>query len=350
MECKQDREVEKSLARSKKTTLSFASELAKEGCSALVPGGGLMYEGVKALVLHGIKFYEDRKEERIAKFHEVLLGENATDREEVLYKEFAIEDYTILLSHAVQDEEDDKVEVYSRIFKALQNERVSKELKSHVLKSSRDLLVSDFELMREIFIACTFEFKDEGNIRDQITKRTRTTNPLKNLSIQNLIRLGYLYDKDGTKPPYPTDLLKELVTAIYSEDELKPEAIDKQTWKDIKVFIACFNLDKNTHFLSKISNAFSNHDIKTIIAVPSKHSIAQAASTLIALCNDNEMSKEVENYKKQNSQYSAKTIDVYLSGTINNFVGEITDNTFSFESDNDQQIELFVKFISEKLA
>lgn len=342
--------MEKSLARSKKTTLTFASELAKEGCSALVPGGGLMYEGVKALVQHGIKFYEDRKTERIERFHEVLLGEHATNREEVLHKEFAIEDYTILLSHAVQDEEDDKVDIYSRIFKALQNNQISKEFKSHILKSSRDLLVSEFELMKEIFISSTFEFKDEGNIREQITRRTRTANPIINLSIQNLIRLGYLYDKDGTKPPYPTDLLKELVSSIYSKEELRPEVINKEIWKDIQVFIACFNLDKHAQILSKISNAFSKQNIKTVIAVPSRQSIAQAASTLIVLCNDNEVYKDVETYKKQNHQYCDKTIEVYLSGTINNFMGEITDKTFSFESDDDQQVQLFIKFVADKLA
>jgi len=37
-------------------------------------------------------------------------------------------------------------------------------------------------------------------------------------------------------------------------------------------------------------------------------------------------------------------------GTQNNIMGEITVKTFSFESDGNQQIQLFTKFVADKIA
>jgi hypothetical protein len=350
MEKNKDRKVEKSLERSKKTTLTFANELAKEGCSALVPGGGLMYEGIRILMQHGRKFYEDRKTERIEKFHEILLGKDVPSKEDILHKEFTIEDYTILLSHAVQDEEDDKVGIYSRIFQALLNKRIPDELKSHILKSSRSLLYSDFEFMKEIYLAGIYEFKDEGNIEEQIKHRTRVKDPIKNLSIQNLIRLGFLYDKDGSKPPYPTDLLKTLISSIFKEDELTPESIGKQAWRDVRIFIASFDINSHTSFINKVANALSAKNIKTIIALPSKHVFVQSTSELIILINDNNVFKQIETYKKENHNFSSKIINAYLPGTLKEFFEEQDDKTFFFKTIDDSEIVQFVEFIVNKLV
>ena len=223
--------VAQSQSRGKESALTFVSVLAKEGLSAVVPGGGLMYEGVKVLVKHGIQFFEDRKDARIEKFHDAILGSLEGEAlDEVLNSEFCLADYTLLLSHTVQDEEDEKVEIYSRIFKALQKDLIPLPFRLHILKSSRSLSLSDFELMREIYIAYTHAFKDEGNRARQVEERTTSMDPMKNLSIQSLIRLGYLYEKGPDNPPYPTKLLETLVCAIYQDEELKPQAIGKQTW------------------------------------------------------------------------------------------------------------------------
>ncbi len=320
-------DVKRSLARSKKSAVTVACELAKEGCSAVVPGGGLIFEGVKALVEHGVRFYEDRKVTRIEAFNRAICEGAEVHAEEI---EFDLEDYVHLLSNAVQDEEDEKVDIYSRIFKALVNKAISPKFKKHFLKSSRNLLFSDFEFMRELYIASTYNFKDEAGIDVQIKARTRSNDVIKNLAIQNLIGLGYLYDKDGNKPPYPTELLKILVRTIYAKEELQPESIGKAIWKDVWL-LGCFDLDKHSTVLGQISGALNKLNIQTAIAVPLDRPPSLGSFGTMFLFADEQTEARVEEFKKNHPQYAHKIVMVYLPGAVGKIAIQAGERYFIIE-------------------
>ena len=340
--------VTQSKSRGKGSALTFASELAKEGLSAVVPGGGLMYEGVKVLVKHGMQFYQDRKDARIESFHDAILSPLGDETlEGVLNKEFCLADYTLLLSHAIQDEEEEKVEIYSRIFKALQNDLIPPSFKLHILKSSRDLSRSDFGLMREIFIASTYEFKDEGDRDRQVKERTTSMDPMKNLSIQNLIRLGYLYEKGSDQPPYPTELLKTLVCAIHQGDELKPQTIGKQTWLG-QIYLGCFDLDNYSDLFLRITTNLERHHIRTVMAVPNEKSgISFGFSSLVVLFINKETQTAVEEYKQRNLKDNKKVVKVYLQGSDPSQEGD--DLSFVFESVDETSINIFVDYLVQNM-
>ena len=335
--------VARSLARGKESGYSFAPELAKEGLSALFPGGGLVYAGVEALVKHGIQFYEDRKKSRIEAFHENILSGDPEAARQVLDKEFSIEDYTLLLSHAVQDEEDEKVEIYARLFKALQRDLLPAPFKLHILKSSRNLSRADFDLMREIFVAAKFKFKDEGDLERQITLRTVSANPMMNLAIQNLVRQGYLYEKTSDAPPYPTALLNSIVQAIYQDEELRPEAVGKEVWLG-QIFLGSFDLASYSGLLGRTTYYLEKHNINTVMAVPKGNAaIVLGMSSLLVVFLDQETQAKGEEFLRENYRYHDKMVNVYLPGSSRMAITEW--HTFTFEKIDEEAIKEFADYL-----
>ncbi len=201
---------EKSIARTKKSTIRLIDAATDAGLS-LVPGGAGIYKFGKILVQHALGFYHDRRDERLANFHEKLLENVSTEEKDKIFNtEFSVEDYYSILNQLIHDEEDEKVAIYAKVFQAILLGLIPDDFKIHILKSIRELKYSDFDLMRRIYINEKYEFVAPGNKRSQISRITRPKKPIELHSIQTLIRHGYLYEKDGTKPPWPTELNKFL--------------------------------------------------------------------------------------------------------------------------------------------
>ncbi len=70
--------------------------------------------------------------------------------------------------------------------------------------------------MRKLYVV---EKQDQP--RNKIRDVTKPENPIEMFSIQTLIRYGLLRDSEGTMPPWPTDLLKQLLEILYNKNELK---------------------------------------------------------------------------------------------------------------------------------
>lgn len=216
---------EKSIARSKKSAIRLMDAIAEAGLS-LVPGGSGVYKFGKILVQHAKDFYHDRREERLTEFHERLL-ENVTEKEKekILTVEFSIEDYYSILNQLIQDEEDRKVEIYAKVFQAILLNLIPNSYKLHMIKSIREVKYSDFDLMRRIYINEKYEFVAPGNKTNQIKRITQPADPIELHSIQTLIRHGYLRDKDGNKPPWPSELNKFIVELLYEPEQLTDKAL-----------------------------------------------------------------------------------------------------------------------------
>lgn len=338
--------VAKSMVRGKESGFSFGAKLAKEGLNLIVPGSGLAFEAVKALVKHGKQYYEDRTASRIEDFHRKLLAGAPEAIQQISDQDFSVEDYVLLLSHAVQDEEEEKVEIYAKLFKALQKESLPAPFKLHILKSSRQLVRSDFDLMREIHLAATLRFKDEGDRERQVAERTVSSEPMKNLSLQNLVRLGYLYEKNRDASPQPTELLKTVVHAIYEDDELRPEAIGKEVWIG-QIFLASFNFAAYSGLLSRTTHYLEKHNIRTVMAEPKGHGgIALGMSSLFVVFLDEGSQAKGEEYLKENYTYHTKTVKVYLPGSSRMAITE--GRTFTFEEINEESIKAFADYLHQE--
>lgn len=346
---------EMSIARTKKTVVSLADILFKEGVSAVIPAGGLAYSVGKALASHIRNWYSDRRDDRLEEFHQGLLeGIPEENQQEFLNSEFSMDEYYAILNHVVQDEEDSKVKIYSRIFQGLQLNLIPAEYRLYLIKCSRELKYSDFDLIRQLYINEKYEFKAPGNKVSQVRSLTVSDDPIRAHSIQTLTRWGLLSTTDTKKPPWPTQLLKFAAEFLYDNNDLTAESLGKKAktaeTEMMKVYIACDNLGDNqiSDILSKISNSLMQADIKNVIANPIRKSIPLILSPIVAICLTSK-GHPLENLKKY-ADFEKKTmIQLILPGGKREELPIPDAPAFDFTSANETEFQRLIEFVKSKI-
>ena len=350
-------EKEKSIVRTKKTTISLTDIVLKEGATIIIPYGAPAYELIKLLLKHAKDWYSERRSRRIEEFHEQLLDGISEECQEELFKnEFSIEEYYSILNHVVQDEEDSKNKIYSKLFQALQLNLIPAEYRLHLIKSSRELKYADFDLIRQLYINEKYEFIAPGNKPIQIQSITISDDPIRAHSIQTLIRWGFLSTAETNRPPYkppwPTQLLKITAELLYDEYDLTDESIGKKAktaeTEKIKIYIACDTLGDNkiSPILFKISNYFLQADIKNVIANPMRKSFPLTLSPIIAICRTSKGSP-LENIKKHVDLKHKKLIQVILPGGKQESSQMPAIPVFDFTSANEEEYRRLIEFVKQ---
>jgi len=261
----------KSLERSLKTTLSLGDVLIEEGVK-IVPGGELAYKLVKVLGQHARQFYQERTERRLEDFHgKILTGIPQQSQEDFLRRQFSLDDYYSILHRLVQDEENEKIGIYAKLFQSLVLQALPPDWKTTILKAARELSFSDFDLMRRIYVSDKFDLIGCSNKRSQIERFTKTNDPTMSASIENLIRLGFLSRQD---PPMPTRTLRSSAEAVYDASQLTPESIGGKVQtiaseRDTIIFV-CDPLGDMNYFarITALRDALLREDILSRIAAP----------------------------------------------------------------------------------
>lgn len=213
---------DRSLERNKKTLSSLANLIGKEMIAGLIPGGSAVYGICEILHAH----WNERINDRTSKFHlDLLEGMPKQEKEKLFERPFLLDDYYALLSNSVQDAEEAKVKIYSRLFKAIIIGSVPDSFKLHFIKSVREFTTYDIDVMREMYIRATHNVCEKGDIFP-LQKFLETNDPIRNIAIQTLIRQGFLLeDTRGERRLHLSELLKVFVKIIFEPDELTPESI-----------------------------------------------------------------------------------------------------------------------------
>jgi hypothetical protein len=344
-------EKERSMVRAKKSGFSLASVLMKEGASTVIPAGGLIYSLSKTLFSHAKNWYSDRRDARLEEFHQgLLVGIPEEGHQEFLKNEFSMDEYYAILNHVVQDEEDSKVKIYAKIFQGLQLRVIPDEYRLHLIKCSRELKSSDFELIRQLYINEKYEFKGPGNKISQIRSLAVSADPIRAHSIQTLIRWGFLSTIDVNKPPWPTQLLKFTAEFIYDEEDLTDESTGRKAKtaesERLKVFIACDNLGDNqiTGILLRIGNSLHQSDIRNVIANPIRKSLPLIISPIIAICQTSK-GNPFENIKKYANLENKSLIQILLPGGNKAQLPAKDAPTFDLTADSQEELHRLVEFI-----
>lgn len=266
----------KSLARSKKTFFTIAQALGKEGIGALVPGGGLVFAAVAALVNHGKEFFRDRTEHRLHEFHEQLLGSTSesVDLGAFLEKPISLDDYYALLSAALQDNEELKVPLYATLLRSFVEERIPAQFRTHFLRVARELTFQELELLRKIYIYAKYDLIPLSGPSEQISSLLQGRSTMQQVMKQNLERFGLL--SRGTKAELkPSDVLFTLAEALFSKEELEPASIDKLEWTGIGFLITSFPLDDHTDIALRLEDLLRRNRIKSMIATVNERNVKQ---------------------------------------------------------------------------
>jgi len=257
----------KSVTRAKKSATSIAELLAKEGVSAVVPGGGLMYDAAKALVNHGKNYFSDRTADRIEDFHSALLmgGADHDKFEGFLKTPFELDDYYAVLSSCVQDIEAEKVEIYSSLMKSLIKSKLGHDLRRHFIKSCKELTYFDLNFLKILYINSKHDLMTVGGTQQQVEGMLSTTDTLHVLTIEKLKTFGFIPATGDAITP----LAEKYVNTIFSADKLLPESVGKKEFSGIKIVIVTYQLDDPAHvsIATEVQEALWSRQIKSSIHI-----------------------------------------------------------------------------------
>jgi len=231
----------KSLERSKTTSTSLAKTFLSAGINFSF-GGMPVYQVAEAGYKHLVKYSQDRNRDRVTDFCKRILEGNLTEDEKkkVLEGEISEHDYYTLLNHVIQDEEDEKTEVYARIYIKLVLGTMESDQKAILLRTVKDLTMYDIKLLRALFIKSDLRHFNQNVVNatiNQMIVEDARTDITRECSITNLERFGLIKHEEnitsaGRGKQRPSNLSKTILSAIFENNELTEKSYGKdQSWR-----------------------------------------------------------------------------------------------------------------------
>ncbi|WP_454061413.1 hypothetical protein [Candidatus Nitrospira salsa] len=258
---------DKSIIRSKKTAVTVGDLLGKELLTTFIPGSGLVYELVKALINHGRQYYLDRTESRLEEFHLGLLNgiESQEEYSDFINKPFDLDDYYALLASCVQDIENEKVEIYSQLMRGLIGGELDPEMRRHFVKACQKLTYSELCFLKDLYIYSKHDLMTVGGIQEQIKTMLSTHEPLRRLAIEKLMSSGFI-DKEERNI---TSMGEKFISIIFPSGALSPEAVGRKPFSGINVGIISYRLGEGVHstIAMEIQRALWECQIKSCIHI-----------------------------------------------------------------------------------
>jgi len=334
----------------KKTQTDMADAVIEE-LLGIVPGGAIPYRIMKASFRH-------RQTSRLNTFHRELLEgipKNFRDKfKEEIKPKFTVDDYYSFLNYAVQDEEEIKVKLYARIFQGFLTQLVPKNTKVHLLKSSRELRVNEFEIMRQLYIANKYEFMGSQGKESQIKAITETKDPLETAAVQTFNRLGFLTAYEDS--PRPTSLLSLFIELSYDSTELTPESIGRQRKTvasiNLGVWFLCNDLgnDDYVKILLRLTEALHMQNISSQTINPLRaFDNPFARPEILVLCAGSK-GTPIENTKQFIGLDNKYIIEVLLPGSKRPMLPFTDVPIFDFTTDVDHgELTRFVNTVTSEI-
>jgi hypothetical protein len=112
------------------------------------------------------------------------------------------------------------VSFYASFFRALIERSIPQEYKVHLIKSLKELTVSDLALLRKIYITSRHDFVNRKGKSELTRSIVETQDPIEASSVQTLIRLGFITStQTSEKGPVIelTGLIETMVAALYTK-------------------------------------------------------------------------------------------------------------------------------------
>ncbi|WP_066167995.1 hypothetical protein [Aliarcobacter cryaerophilus] len=197
------------------------------------------FEPAFKLIVQGYNIFDeyqtDKHIRKVTRFHRNILNGNESD-ENIKYEQENIkamkDDYFTLLKFAIQDEEEEKVDIYTNIYKYIRdNQHLEINLKRFLLKAAKDMAFSAIEFLPKIYIHQKYHTKLK-NLNDYLQSLYKSngyeTSILENY---NLINKG-----QGSFGPIKYNISKEyfslVIDAFFGKEDLFPEKYNIEIWKD----------------------------------------------------------------------------------------------------------------------
>lgn len=268
---------EKSLTRSKKSVSSLADILLKEGVNTLIPGSSLFYEVGKLAVLHSKQYFTDRTNQRLHDFHVGIIQDETADEidlEKILKKTFDLDEYHAVLNACVQDIENEKTKIYSDLMKSLMVKPIEIKYRRFFITITKQLTFFEIDFIRNLYINASFDMMSAGGTHQQVTSMLNSQDSMTDITIRTLVANGLVTDdRKGI-----TDLGKLYAEALFEEQKLTPQSINRQKYTGLHIAILNYMISDKTH--DKVSHYLQeslwSHGVKSSILALHRHSGREA--------------------------------------------------------------------------
>lgn len=299
-------------------------------------------------------YWTKRHKEVITKFHRQILDGNASE-DKIKYEKEYIEanpdDYFTLLKYVVNDDEKEKVGIYSNIYKYIRdNQLLVQTDKIKIIRIAKELTFSALKLLPELYVKKHNE--TQGFTIDKLLLDFNS-NESYIFEKNQLIQFGLLEtDKPDviTVPSlYFSSSFDLYVEAFFSKEELTPEYNHIDIFVSDAVVLSNINKLPDTEYLKSI---LAKARIKTLISaniMDINPAIFNHSKFIVYLLDEEIIPQNVIDELLNCNLSSLHIVKVSLDNNITDQLGAINGSLIYLEKDNQDSEDNFVRTLTELL-
>ncbi|MCG3665428.1 hypothetical protein L5F09_06685 [Aliarcobacter butzleri] len=274
------------------------------------------------------KYQTDKHRKIVTSFHRNILDGNESE-ERIKYEQENIkanqDDYFTLLKFAIEDEEEEKVDLYTNVYKYIRdNQHLEKSLKRFLLKAAKDIPFSAVELLPKIYIHQKYHTKLK-NLNDYLQSLYKSndyeTSILENYKLINNGR--------GAFGPIQYNVSKKYFTLIidvfFGKENIIPEKYGIEVWKNKHAIILSEDVFGEEEPIPLIKKILYENSIQYEVLTYQNIDFNNYSYIICVVTNSNY--DNVNNFKLDNLQYNTIIKKVTLSNNFpNSEVFNLTKN------------------------
>lgn len=308
---------------------------------------------LKEVSSFGIKFVEKKRNERLMEFYQNLYDGNVT-QEKIDYETENIkaneEQYFILLNLSITDEEKEKTDIYSNIYRYIRNnQHIDKKLKTKYIRLAKNLPFSAIELIPLIYIYNKYK-ETKTKTLNQFLKEIEKSNKFEtNLLIQYDILINenvYRNNEEATFTINET-FLNEIVRVLFKKEHLLPSFHEIEIWEKNSFLFIEIN-GESDRLNSYLSNLLSTNLIKlsgnlNILALSEYKLLIQ--ENIICVLNKNKIDiSTIEILKRYSKTHNI--VKICFEENIDDQLFEIKGDLIYLKRNDEDYEKLFIsKFV-----
>ncbi len=299
---------------------------------------------LKEVLIWGDKQFEKRRNKTIMDFYINLLEGNVSEERIKYEKEYIKandEQYYILLNLAINEEEQEKIFIYSNVFKFIRNnKKLEKKEKIRLIKVAKALPYSAIELLPYFYIYKNYHTKNKSY--DTFLKELSFSHRYEiNAYVQYDIFIQYTMTfKDRDFDIKDEKIFNELCIAFFTKERLIPSKYNIDIWEYRKVLILTNKNTDESIEIQKISKILDKFNIPYKTMELFSSSLSQEYTDFIIIKHQNigsNISEEVDSFTTNH-----KIIEV-----TSTYPKELIKNTRYLNLNDENDIEKLKKKFSE---
>lgn len=317
-------------------------------CKDIESNASLLVDVVK----WGEKKFIERRNKTIEHFYIELLEGEVTE-ERINYEKENIkandEQYYILLNLAISEEEQEKIFIYSNVYKYIRdNQNLNKKEKAKIIRLAKELPYSAIEIIPFIYIYSFFNTRDKS-LSSFLTELSETHKYEINILTQhNIFEYNALSFNNRNFKIRNNNYLKEIANIFFIKEQLLPSSYNINIWKDEPVLILTNNPYQESEDVGKLKEILNTLFIHFEVKLYDNNPLGYYSKTFILFDKyEDYKASEILINKINKSPINTQIIKVALSHNIfASNIGNLGKNNNILNLNEETDINKIIKLFS----